>query len=158
MSASFDIVDLKSRPDHFELICERIWRTWWEPDGLARDAVEVALGAVVQADGFPFTLVAEREGVFAGTVTAIQTDIASHPELGPCIAALWVEPAHRGQGLGGNLLQSALERLIGQGHTKAYLCAKPRLRPFYGACGWILMIEEADAEGLDIYRSPEFGG
>jgi hypothetical protein len=94
------IEDLRQHLVFRPLVADRIWRAWWEPSGATLADVEDALGAVIAAESFPFTLVALCGDRFVGTVTAIQSDIAARPDLGPCIAALWVEPEMRGRNAG----------------------------------------------------------
>lgn len=103
------------------------------------------------AQGFPFTLVATRDGQFVGTVTSIQTDIHQRPELGPCLAALWVEPAARGQGIAQQLIAAVLSRLASRGFRQVYLSAKPPLRHFYEAAGWSLMESNLGDDMLDVF-------
>ncbi|HTM79242.1 MAG TPA: GNAT family N-acetyltransferase, partial [Devosia sp.] len=85
------IVNLRDVPHMRAVVADRIWRAWWQPDGAALADVEQALGAVLDAHGFPFNLVATEDDKFLGTVTAIASDLAARPDLSPWIAALWVE-------------------------------------------------------------------
>jgi predicted N-acetyltransferase YhbS len=145
------IDDLKDAPEHRSVVADRIWRAFWEPYGSPRDVLEAALDEVLVAPDFPFTLVALDDDGFVGTVTAIQSDIAARPELGPCVAALWVEPKARGQGVGRALVNSALSRLAAQGHVRCYLPAKPHLHDYYAKGGWSLVEREVGDDMLDVF-------
>lgn len=133
------------------LVADRIWRAWWEPSGATLADVENALGAVIAAEGFPFTLIARAGDRFVGTVTVTQSDIADRPDLGPCIAALWVEPTERGQGVGQALVDVALGRLAGLGRSEVYLAAKPPLHGYYAGRGWTLRERGVGDDDLDVF-------
>lgn len=145
------IENLRAQLAFRPLVADRIWRAWWEPSGATIADVEEALDAVLRAQDFPFTLVAHADGRFVGTVTAIQSDIAARPDLGPCIAALWVEPEMRGQGVGQDLVGAALRRLANLGQHQAYLAAKPHLHGYYVGCGWTLRERDVGDDGLDVF-------
>ncbi|GAB5429345.1 MAG: GNAT family N-acetyltransferase [Devosia indica] len=151
MTAGLNIRDLREVPQYFDEVADRIWRAWWEPDGRTLAEVEAALRDVIARPGFPFSLVATYEDQFAGTITSISSDIAARPALGPCLAALWVEPGVRGQGVAGQLLETAQQRLIEQGFERVYLTAKPRLRGYYQPRGWTRIEGDIDADHLDVY-------
>lgn len=147
----FAIASLKHQPGLRPVVADRIWRAFWEPYGSPLDVLEAALDDILTAIDFPFTLVALDNDGFVGTVTAIQSDIAARPDLGPCIAALWVEPRARGQGVGRALVTSALSRLAAQGRERCYLPAKPHLHDYYAMDGWRLVEREVGDDKLDIF-------
>jgi GNAT superfamily N-acetyltransferase len=147
----YDILDLRDAPRFFGDVADRLWRAWWEPYGKTLADVEAALQAVVSATDYPFTLVAARGGRFLGTVTSITDDIDARPDLGPCLAALWVEPEARGRGIGDVLAAVLMQRLSASGFEHVYLSAKPRMRPYYLARGWSMIESDIDGDHQDIY-------
>lgn len=134
------------------IVAQRIWRAWWEPHGEPLSDVQTALDEILLAEGFPFSLVATRDGRFAGTVTSIMTDIDERPALGPCLAALWVEPEDRGMGLGQLLMDAVVTRLAEQAFKEVYLSAKPHLVGFYDQRGWTLIERDLGHDRLNIFR------
>lgn len=146
-----NILDLRDAPEHTAHVADRLWRTWWGPAGAALEEVEAALAEVLAANEFPFTLISVTDGDFSGTVTAVASDFDERPNLGPWIAALWVEPDYRGRGLADALVMAALERLAQLGYGTVYLCAKPPLRDYYCKRGWQLLEQEVGADGLDVF-------
>lgn len=148
---SLQILNLRDAQQFIPDIADRLWHAWWRHDGHPPSAVVDALNEVVAAPAFPFTLVALRDGVFAGTVTAIASDMDERPELGPWIAALWVEPACRGTGIARTLVEQATATMFAQGHPQVYLYAIPPLQPFYLGMGWTLREERFGKMGVDIY-------
>lgn len=149
---SLEIHDLRDAITHRSVVAERIWRAWWEPDGHSLTDVEEALDMVLSETDFSFTLVAVSNGRFVGTATSIQTDIDARPDLGPCLAALWVEPEARGRGVAGTLISAVLERLSSHGFAVAYLSAKPHMRGFYEMNGWTLMESDIDRDHQDVFK------
>lgn len=145
------IVDLRHAPQHFDAVADRIWRAWWEPNGAALADVEGALRGSLGPTGFPFSLIAVVDGVFAGTASAIASDLEARPDLGPWVAALWVEPAFRGQGIGEALMAEAVAQLRRQGFDKIYLCARAPLRQYYLARGAMLVEQGVGADQLDVF-------
>lgn len=148
---SISISDLTDAPGLAAAVADRIWRAWWEPYGASLADVEGALKEVASATDFPFTLLATRHGQFLGTVTAIQTDIHQRPDLGPCLAALWVEPQARRQRIAHMLMAAAMARLSSHGFTHVYLAAKPPLRPFYEAAGWSIIESDVGDDHLGVF-------
>lgn len=148
---SMEIHDLRDAITHRPVVAERIWRAWWEPDGQSLSDVDEALDMVLSGADFSFTLVAVANGRFIGTATSIQTDIDARPELGPCLAALWVEPEARGHGVAGALISAVIERLASVGFSEAYLSAKPHMRGFYEKNGWTLIESDIDRDHQDVF-------
>jgi GNAT superfamily N-acetyltransferase len=142
---------LRETPDLAATVADRIWRAGWGPDGSSLADVEGALDKVMAAEGFPFTLVARQGHQFVGTVTSIQKDIRNRPELGPCLADLWVEPAARGQGVAQVLIEAVLTRLSSQGFSRVYLAAEPHLHAFYEAAGWSLVERDVGDDRIGVF-------
>lgn len=100
----------------------------------------------------PLTLVALAADRFLGTVSLIPSDVATRPELTPWVAALWVEPGHRRQGIGAALVQEASERAFALGMERLFLLAGAHRRAFYEARGWCAYEEDAPRAGMTILR------
>ncbi|MGB3336168.1 MAG: GNAT family N-acetyltransferase [Devosia sp.] len=149
--SAIKIDDLREEPEHRPAVADRLWHAWWKPYGHALSDVEAALGEVLAAQGFPFTLIATRDGRFLGTVTGIQSDIHQRPNLGPCLAALWVEPEARGQGMAQLLMAAVLERLYAHGFDQVYLSAKPHLCGFYQSRGWSQIESDVGDDRLGVF-------
>ncbi len=142
------IADLREVPDLAGVVAERVWRAWWQPHGVPlaalRDRLEESFGAAA----IPSTWVAHRGGSFLGTVALIAGDVEQRPAFTPWAAALWVEPAARGAGLGTALAAHAAARAFAAGHDRVYLAATPENAPFYLRRGWSRV--ESGVDGLDI--------
>lgn len=146
-----EIVDLRQAPEFLALVANRIWQTWWEADGYTLADVVTALEDVIKAVDHPFTLVAVRQRQFLGTVTSIMDDIGARPDWGPCLAALWVEPEARGEGLGEALMDAVSQRLSARGFERVYLSAKPKMRAYYLLRGWTMIDSDIDKDHQDVF-------
>lgn len=145
------IVNLRDARQFMPAIADRLWHAWGQDAGETLSDEAAALEVVVAAAAFPFTLVALVDGVFAGTVTGIASDLDERPELGPWIASLWVEPGHRGAGIARTLVEQATATLFAQGHARIYLYAIPPLQALYRGMGWTLVEEKFGTLGVDIF-------
>ena len=148
---TLDIVNLRDARQFFPDVADRVWRAWWKPNGEPLSELEQELSGVVAATEFPFTLVAVSDGAFAGTVTAITSDLDERPELTPWVAALWVDPEFRRAGIAKALVERAVETMFAQGHPQVYLYAIPTLQAFYLGLGWTLLEERFGKYGVDIF-------
>ncbi|MPZ35875.1 MAG: hypothetical protein GEV13_33790 [Rhodospirillales bacterium] len=73
---ALDIVDLRERPHH------------GTPLATLRDGIAAIVG---NGQGVPFALVAESDGQVCGNTLVIDSDEPTKPELGPWVAAVWVD-------------------------------------------------------------------
>lgn len=147
----YEIVDLRDAPQFFETVADRIWHAWWADDGFTLDNVRDALTAVIGSAHYPFTLVAVHDGHFLGTVTSVMDDINARPNWGPCLAALWVEPDCRGQGVAVGLAKALMDRLATLDFERVYLSAKPKMRAYYLLRGWTMIDSDIDKDHHDVF-------
>ena len=136
MDAPLRIHDLRDRPDLLDTVAERIWRAFWQHKGSALDDLRASFARHLAPGDLPLTLVAMRDGLFRGTVSLIQCDEPERSDLAPWLAALWVDEAVRGQGIGAALVSAVERRCAALGIAHVYLSAKPAVAPFYAARGW----------------------
>jgi predicted N-acetyltransferase YhbS len=84
----------------------------------------------------------------------IASDLDARPQYTPWIAAVWVDPAHRSQGIGAALVRAGAARAHGLGFDPVYLCALPPRHGFYKALGWRLTEASVTKAGLAVFCSP----
>lgn len=89
----------------------------------------------------PTTYVALAGGQIIGSVTLVQHDMATHPELSPWLAGIYVVPAVRGQGIGSALTRHAVREAAVMGAQRLYLHTSTA-RGFYERLGWRALGEE----------------
>jgi len=92
--------------------------------------------------------VAHEGDRFIGTVSIIARDEETRPQYTPWVAALWVEPEYRRQGIGAALADRAAAFAFGAGAPRIYLLAGPHRRAFYEGLSWSVV--EATDDGMFI--------
>lgn len=151
---SHSVVDLRARPEFASIVADRVWRAWWEPKGNALAFIEGLVRQNLNDEPIPFALVAHDEGAFLGTASVIASDLDAHPQYTPWVAAVWVDPAHRTNGVGTALVRAGAEMAQELGFDSAYLCALPPKHEFYKRLGWRLVEANVTKAGLAVFRSP----
>lgn len=152
---TYSISDLRDRPEFAGDVADRIWNAWWRKDGHELAFIRGLVDENFASTGLPQALVAHDGATFLGTAHLIDNDLESRPQYAPWVAALWVEEAARGEGLGTALALAAAQAAFAAGHAAVYLCAKPHLTAYYQGMGW-QRIEE-DVEGLDVFAMKRAG-
>lgn len=100
----------------------------------------------------PITFVAVEGERLLGTVGLWRCDLISRQDLYPWMAALYVAPEARGQGLAGKLQQHVIGYARAQGYTELFLYSA--CRDFYERFGWQYIGEGPDypASAVSLYR------
>jgi GNAT superfamily N-acetyltransferase len=145
------ISDLRRRPEFFETVADRIWRAWWKDRGYPLEYISGRLRENLNAEPIPIALVAHDGPAFLGTASVIASDLAERPQYTPWVAALWVEPQHRSQGVGAALVERATRDCFALGVSRAYLCARPQHSGFYERLQWIAIERDIGAHGLTVF-------
>lgn len=149
----FTISNLRQNSTFMPVVANRIWKAWWEPDGHPFSEVQTGIDEIVTSAKFPFCLVAHQDSKYVGSVLGISSDLDERPNLTPWVAALWVEPEFRRQGVAVALVKEALAELFATCHEAAYLCATAEKRGMYQNQGWQLIEEKVGEEALDVFET-----
>lgn len=84
------------------------------PDDTEDWYLDVWSRADATGDGVPHCVVAVRDGEVVGTASMVEDDeLPRADEPGPWIAAVYVHPAHRGQGAGRAMVRELMLRATG---------------------------------------------
>ena len=132
-------------------VANRIWKAWWEQDGHPFSEVRAAIDEIVTNPKYPFCLVAHQDSKYVGSVLGISADMEERPNLTPWVAALWVEPEFRRQGVAATLVKIALKELFAIGKEEAFLCTITDNRLLYQNQGWQLIEENVGDNKLDVF-------
>ena len=100
---------LFNHPEHIPLVATWIYDEFWA--GKPGSSVETFVALLRDArdpDRIPLSLLALVDGRPAGTVNLIHSDSPSRPHLHPWLAALFVVPELRSQGIGQALVRALL--------------------------------------------------
>lgn len=143
------ISDLRDRPGFADTIADRAWHAWWTESGVPLADYRAHLDPMMEGDGVPFALVAHEGDAYVGSVLVIENDLEARPQYAPWIAALWVEPEQRRQGVAVQLIDAARAEAARLGWQACYLCATPDNSPYYLARGFRQL--EADVAGLNVF-------
>jgi predicted N-acetyltransferase YhbS len=104
-SPVYSIDHLCRHPAHMAPVAAWIHGAFWTRSGHGVEVVLGLLRAAANPDRIPLSLLAMADGEAAGTVNLIACDSKARPDLTPWLAALFVEPKHRGKGIGAALVR-----------------------------------------------------
>jgi GNAT superfamily N-acetyltransferase len=145
-----DISNLRNEPHFAATIADRGWNAWGSSLNVTLAEYLAGVEEMTRGDGVPYAFVAHSGLQYIGSVLLIENDLESRPAYAPWIAALWVEPAFRRQGVAVELLETARSESLRLGHANCYLCAKPSKTPYYLARGFRLI--ERDVGDVNILK------
>jgi len=149
-----DTISVVPLADHPEVL--PVLQRWFETEWPSRygaggkgDA-QADLRAFLNRGSVPVGVAAFRRGVVCGVAALKAESIASHRHLSPWVAAGLVEPAARGQGIGGRLL-TALEHEARQLGFRQIYCGTATAGSLLERSHWQLLeriIHEGESLGI----------
>lgn len=89
-------------------------------------------------DRIPLTLIAFLDGQPAGTASIFVHDMDTRPDLSPWLAAVYVAPSYRKQGIGSKLVKAVESEAQKLDIHRLYLFTPDRER-FYTRLGWSVL-------------------
>jgi len=92
-------------------------------------------------DQIPTTYIALEADELLGSVSLVEHDMLTRPDLSPWVAGVYVIPARRHRGIGSALVRYAVHRAAQMGVKRLYLYTHPA-REFYTKLGWSLLAED----------------
>ena len=142
---------LYAAPQHASCVTEWLWRAFGA-DALPRAFFASIVEHSQTPGALPITFVAVEGERLLGTVGLWRCDLISRQDLYPWMAALYVAPEARGQGLAGKLQQHVIGYARAQGYPELFL--SPACRDFYERFGWQYIGEGLDypASAVSLYR------
>ncbi len=136
---------IESIADHLDLV-DRIaqWHfaEWGhlDPSGTLEAWTE-GLRQRTKRNQIPTSYVALEADELLGSVTLVEHDMLTRPDLSPWLAGVYVTPARRHQGIGSALVCYAVQQAAQMGVKRLYLYTHPA-REFYTKLGWSLLAED----------------
>ena len=142
---------LYAAPQHASCVTEWLWRAFGA-DALPRAFFASIVEHSQTPGALPITFVAVEGERLLGTVGLWRCDLISRQDLYPWMAALYVAPEARGQGLAGKLQQHVIGYARAPGYTELFLYSA--CRDFYEHFGWQYIGEGLDypASAVSLYR------
>ncbi len=150
---------LKNHPEYVETISRWIYEEWDHQTERDFEAVVAKTRQRLNEDRIPLTLVAFKDGQCVGTISIYEDDLSSRPDLTPWLAALFVHPDHRNQGIGSALMEALITVAKRLGIRKLYLHTETA-SGYYQRKGWTFLFrtindrqEETEVFALDLEQN-----
>jgi predicted N-acetyltransferase YhbS len=144
---------LALRSDFINTVADRMWHAWWRDAG---EPLSALLGHLreFRNDAVPLGIVAHRGDDFVGSALLIDSDLEERPHYSPWLAALWVEPEARSQGVATALADRILAEAAALAHDRVYLCAGADKDGYYAARGWEEVERDVGPHRLTVFVKP----
>lgn len=129
---------LAEHPHHVRVIAE------WHQRSDERHSLDFWIRchtAEARREGIPRAWVAFMDGEPAGSVSLVEHNMDTRPELSPWLAALWVRPEYRGRGVGTGLVGRCEEETRRLGVRRLHLYTE-EASGFYAPLGWSVASQE----------------
>ena len=121
---------LREKPVLIDAAAEWFHGCWGVPAGAYRERMAAYLAGETE---YGWYLCLDGEAI-AGGLGVIDNDFHDRPDLAPNVCAVYTNPAYRGQGIAGRLLNMAVDDLKRHGITPVYLVTEHT--GFYERYGW----------------------
>lgn len=132
------------------LAADRIYHAFWRDTDETPASLLAGVGKVLADGPAQFGLAALVDRTFAGNTLVIRSDVSERPDLGPWVAAVWVEPDFRRRGIGAALVRKASAEAFARGVERLHLHCRAARRPFYERLGWRLFEAGVPRAGMFI--------
>lgn len=130
------ITYLANHPQHVSTIAKWIMDEWGHQSvSTTQESLEEKFRSHLNWNAIPTTLLAMEADQPLGTASLVAHDMSDHQELSPWLAAVYVPPEHRGQGIGAKLVKS-IELLRAQLNVEKLYLFTPDREAFYARLNW----------------------
>ena len=135
----FTISYLADCPAYISTVSAWVFGEWGEhmPGLTVEDLTRIYSGHL-NRDHIPLTLIAFWDGQPAGTASIYVHDLGTRPDLSPWLAAVYVAPPYRKQGIGSELVK-AVERAAQKLQIGRLYLFTPDQEHFYTRLGWAVL-------------------
>jgi predicted N-acetyltransferase YhbS len=145
------IIDyLYNHKEYIEDIGKALFLEWSHlVPGMTEGAVTDSISRRTNIGKIPFALVAlDDNGNWIGTISIKEKDLESRTDLTPWLAAFYIKPNYRNNGIGKELLEMALREAIAMDIKALYLYTE-KASEYYRKKGWQIL-EERKENGIAI--------
>lgn len=126
----FEIVTLRQRPE-----LEKTAAAWFSGKwGVPEEAYLACMDAYLSGETEYGWYLCLDGGKIIGGMGVIANDFHDRPDLAPNVCAVYTEPAYRGRGVAGRLLNTVVEDMRAKGVSPLYLLTDHT--GFYERYGW----------------------
>jgi GNAT superfamily N-acetyltransferase len=133
------ITYLADYPQHLLIVAGWIIGEWgWEMPGSTLESIQAEFGSHLNHDRIPLTMLALVETQPVGTASISLHDMDTRMDLTPWLAAVYVLPEFRGQGIGSQLVR-AIEGIATRLQLERLYLFTPDRAAFYAHLGWSVL-------------------
>ena len=126
---------LADYPEYVEKVNDWIYSEWGHLSGENKAEWLEDLKKRLNKNQIPLTFISFKEDRPVGTASIYKYDMETHKYLSPWLAAVWVAPEHRREGIGTRMVQRVLTKADNLGYKTLYLYT-PDMMDFYKQLGW----------------------
>jgi N-acetylglutamate synthase-like GNAT family acetyltransferase len=138
-----DIIDLREAPQHIPTIARWHFDEWgYLNPGRTFEHRLDRMQRYLGDNPIPTMLIAIDGETLLGTAALVESDMDTHPELGPWLASVYIKADQRKRGLGKQLVQALMDFARRQELAQLYLFT-PDQSAFYAALGWKMLALES---------------
>lgn len=139
-----EIYELSQRIELFDEAVKVFWEQWGNEHNY-KFYQDCMLQSCKTSEEIPRFYIALLNESIIGTYAVIRNDLNSRQDLFPWLACLYVNPDHRGNGIGSQLLEHAILETFKKGYKKLYLTTD--LEGYYEKYGWTHITEAYGVSG-----------
>lgn len=148
---------LSECPEHLEIVGLWIYEQWWSKRCDSPEAVFSWLRTHSKLDTVPYSVIALAEDEPVGSCCVIENDCIHRPQYAPWVAAVYVRPDFRRQGIASMILNEAAAVAARAGIKGLFIDCLALTASVYEKNGWsILEREVGDKESVVMLRKIEF--
>jgi GNAT superfamily N-acetyltransferase len=141
------IKNLLDCPECLEIVCGWIYEEFSDKTEFKYQEIK-AYFKKTYYDKAPIALVALKNKKCVGTVSLFEGDLDTRRDLKPWLAALYVDPIYRGQGVGEDLVNSIKDKAVELGYKTLFLRTE-HTGDYYRKRNWEFVCKTKDGKGID---------
>ncbi|MBN1976389.1 MAG: GNAT family N-acetyltransferase [Anaerolineae bacterium] len=144
------VAHLAEHPDAIPTLASWVYNQWghWMPADIIPETLAREFEKRTIPSCIPETFVAVEGHAPLGTASLVIHDLAARRDLSPWLAAVYVAPEFRNQGVGSALVQAVTDEAQALGVERLYLFTPDKMS-FYGRLGW-QALERTKHQGRDV--------
>ncbi|MGE5221828.1 MAG: GNAT family N-acetyltransferase [Omnitrophica WOR_2 bacterium] len=145
--------------EYLPMVASWVFDEWGhEMDGMTQEGHTAEFRGHLNRDRIPLTIIALLDGQPAGTASIYDQDMEEiHPELSPWLAAVYVPPQYRDQGIGSELVK-AIEEIAKKLQIRELYLFTPDKELFYTRLGWSVLEKTGYRGRLQVVMHKSLGG
>jgi N-acetylglutamate synthase-like GNAT family acetyltransferase len=138
------IAELATMVERIDECIHYLWSKWGTEDNynFYKDCMKHSLQPENAVPKFYFAL---QEESIVGCYALLRSELVARQDITPWFACLFVESEYRGNGLGAQMLDHAVEEARKAGFSKLYLSTS--LEMYYEKYGWTYVSDTYDVSG-----------